>query len=316
MDTHYIWIRQKIKNFDNFVLGVSQILDLWSKINGTGFLLFGSKLKIRKNTRFRYIFNMAVIFSSSLSLLTASFACLSKTRPLNVVSEVLQPFQYQNEKGKAIGYSIEVLEAILSQTDYHAKYEFLPWPRAFKKASTQKNTILLTVARTAEREKLFHWIGLVLRENYSFFSLKSSQLTPRKSIEELKKHSIVVIKNSVLDRYLTQLNFPYVERSVDIPQTFRMLYKNRVDLIFKSHTSLRSQAESFGYDYEMLTEIYQVPDYHTDLYIAVSADSDPDVTQSLIEGFKLIETMGINKQLRDKWQLEYILPTNNITQSN
>lgn len=284
-------------------------------MKGTGFAFFGSTLKFRKNTKFKYILNIALIFSSSLSLLTVSFACLSQTRPLNVVSEVLQPFQYQNENGKAVGYSIEVLEAILSQTDYHAKYEFLPWPRAFKKASTQKNTIILTVARTAEREKLFHWIGLVLRENYSFFSLKSSQLTPQKSLEELKKHSVVVIKNSVLDRYLTQLNFPYVERSVDIPQTFLMLYKNRVDLIFKSHTSLRSQAESFGYDYEKLTEIYQVPNYHTDLYIAVSANSDPEVTQALIEGFKLIETKGINKQLRDKWQLDYVPPTSNITQS-
>lgn len=247
-----------------------------------------------------------VIFFASYCILLLLFAFTAKAekQSLKVVTEILQPFQYLDSKGRAVGFGVDVLEAILEKIDLKPEYEFLPWQRAFKKASTTENMVILAMARTKEREHLFHWIGHLQRETFSFYALKTNAIGKQESLESIKKHSLIVTKDSVLDNYVTKLDFPNVERSNDVQQTYLMLYRKRVDLIFKSHTSIHTQTNNFGYDYDALMEVYKVPDFHTDLYVAIGINSDPQLVSKLVNGFSSIKTDGTYKKIRNKWFTE------------
>lgn len=234
-----------------------------------------------------------------------SFSISAQNNTISVVTEVLQPYQYIDKNNTPEGYSIDVIEQLLSQSNLKSDIEFFPWIRAYDKAANGKNKIILTIARTAEREDQFHWIGSIHNEIFSFYALKSNQnIKAVSTVEDLKNYSIVVTKNSVLDRYLISHNIPTVERSIDVEQTYKMLYKNRVDLIFKSHTSIKTQTNNFGYDYKMLKEVFLVPDLSADLHIAISKNSAPALVKTLKTNFDDMIKSGELSALKKKWGVE------------
>ena len=240
-----------------------------------------------------------------IGLISLSFSSWSVDKKISVVTEVLQPYQYLDSNDSPKGYGVDVLNSLLSRMDYQAEYEFLPWLRAYKKALKTTDTIILAIGRTEEREDKFHWIGELHKETFSFYALKSnSNVTEINDLEDIRKHSIIVTKDSVLDHYVTEKSLPNVERSIDVEQTYRMLYRNRVDLVFKSHTSIKTQTNNFGYSYEELAEVFRVPDLSINLYIAINQSSDPKLIKALKDEFELMKTNGQFQAIKKRWQIQ------------
>jgi len=253
-------------------------------------------------------FNLKQIIGTLLTvlfLLAANPSYAAEHPRVTVVTEVLQPYQFLDTNNNPVGYGINVLEKLLFNAGLKSNIEFLPWVRAYDKAATGKNIIILAIARTAERELDFHWIGSIHKETFSFYTLRDNKHIDKiTSMDDLKNYSIVVTKDSVLDKYLTDHNIPVVERSIDVEQTYKMLFKNRVDLIFKSHASIKTQTNNFGYDYNDLKEVFLVPNLSADLHIAISKNSDMEIVRLLQNEFNLLVENGELTQYKRDWGIE------------
>ena len=78
-----------------------------------------------------------------------------------LMSEEYPPYNML-ENNKPIGVSIDLLEAIFKKIDSKLTkkdIQFLPWARSYNIIQTKKNTMLFSMARTKQREKLFKWVG-------------------------------------------------------------------------------------------------------------------------------------------------------------
>lgn len=101
-----------------------------------------------------------------------SFAQDSKSADLQVVAFSNPLLQYQ-ENGENKGPTIEILNALLKETQLSASVSYMPWARAFSIAKNTPNTLILSMFRTLEREDSFHWIIKVSQAARVFISLKS-----------------------------------------------------------------------------------------------------------------------------------------------
>lgn len=95
--------------------------------------------------------------------------CYAHT-PLKVVTELSPPNQTRINN-EVMGYSTEIVRLILAAANIDATIEIYPWARAYKMARSKPNTLIYSLAKTADREPLFHWIGTVAQFKLGFVKL-------------------------------------------------------------------------------------------------------------------------------------------------
>jgi hypothetical protein len=59
------------------------------------------------------------------------------------------------------------MREVFNHTSHDVEMEALPWARAYRVAKEQGNTIIFNIARTANREKQFKWIGKITEVLFS-----------------------------------------------------------------------------------------------------------------------------------------------------
>ena len=92
-------------------------------------------------------------------LLLAGFSCVLNAQTLTILTEVSPPGQTKAADGKFGGFAVEVVREIqrrVGNTDY---IQEVPWARGHITLQNKPNTILFSVARAAERNPLFQWVG-------------------------------------------------------------------------------------------------------------------------------------------------------------
>ena len=88
-------------------------------------------------------------------------------------------------------------DVLVESTKGIAKYDanFFPWPLAQEKALSSKNSLIIPLARTKEREKKFKWISKVYDDPVCVFTLKPN--SPINNEEDAKKLNKIGIINGV-----------------------------------------------------------------------------------------------------------------------
>jgi len=97
----------------------------------------------------------ALLFAAPMSVSGQNF------NSLKIMTETNPPFNFE-EGGVIKGITTEIVQAILGdngRTVRSSDIRALPWPRAYKTISNKPNNVLYSMARTAQREKLFKWVG-------------------------------------------------------------------------------------------------------------------------------------------------------------
>lgn len=80
--------------------------------------------------------------------------------------------------GTLTGYSVDLLKALWKKMGCPEQpIQVLPWARGYHNALEMPNHMLFTMARTPEREKLFHWVGPIYRTQIALIGLADRGLT-------------------------------------------------------------------------------------------------------------------------------------------
>jgi len=202
---------------------------------------------------------------------------------ITVVAEEHYLLQY-SENGEGKGPTAEILKALFKELKISVAINFMPWPRAYDMAYNNKNTIVLSLIRTPEREKYFHWIGIVSELSRVFISLNSKPDNLITDISQAKDKLIAVTRDSNSFHELIKLGFNenknlYIVSNND--SAFKLLLNGKVDLVYHDpNTVLEFIAKSKNKNQQInFTPIISADRRAS--YIAININSDKALVSNL-----------------------------------
>jgi len=244
--------------------------------------------------------NIANHFILFIILLTP-LSAISQNKKIEVYTELLSPYQTQDESGKLSGLSIDVFNALLELTGDTASINVMPWARAYQSVISTKNSMIFTIARTPNREKKFQWIGSIV-ENQSYFWGNKEHFKQKKlTFEELKNYNIVVSRDSNGHIFLKENNFPFIFPVVYEEQVIKMVYRKRIDLLMSSTPTLLSLTKKLSINFDNLVPIHKTAGRNTKLSIAFNLSSDSSLVSRYLHAFEQLKSSGELAKLREKW---------------
>ncbi|MFC3031513.1 substrate-binding periplasmic protein [Pseudoalteromonas fenneropenaei] len=225
------------------------------------------------------------------SLLTAS----ALATPLTVVTELSPPSQTM-ENGEVAGESTALVRMILAEAKLSGEFAMLPWARAFKNATTQKDTLIYSIARTSEREEQFEWIGPVALFELGFVTNRFRDDIQLKSLDDAKHLRIAVQRSDISAEILAKLGFDFIQ-TTDIEKSYALLINNKVDLVVDDPRFLVDMAKALKLPRDQFRFVLTVPELATQGYLAASKTTSKTAVEQLKTAFKQVSETSEYKQV-------------------
>lgn len=234
-----------------------------------------------------------VLFLSNLSI---------ADEKINLMAEILPPFQYYNENKILTGISIEIIESIKKQIKSEDPIKVVPWSRGLKITKKRKNSALFSMLRTPDREKKFKWVGPLVYFSVVFFKKTGSPIV-LKSVEDAKKvKKIGVTKNVANHEMLVAMGF----KNLDILQSgadeknIKKLVKGRIDLWPTTYFGGLYNAKNLGYG-GMIEAITDFPVFEGHLYLAFNQKTKDSVIKKWQAGMDVLKSNGTLEKIISKY---------------
>lgn len=188
---------------------------------------------------------------------------------------------------------------LMRRTSITKPIETVSWKRGYAEALSKPDIGLFPTTRTEAREKLFHWIGPILRVTWVFYSHADSGLVIN-SLEDAKAVSAIgTYANDSKEQWLREQGFTNLVSVMENLTNMRKLYEQRIDLMVGSPSVTDRWPEQFGFDPDKLVEAYAFKT--VDLYLAVSKGSDMEVVMALEKAFNEMLHDGTVHTQYEKW---------------
>jgi len=221
-------------------------------------------------------------------LLTFAYNAKAQTKVL-IVTEDLPPLQIVKNGQLHDGLAYNQVKRIVESANLTAKWMVAPWSRAYQMAVTEPNVLLFSVVRTPHREDKFIWIGQLYLMEIALVSLKSKQINVS-TLEQAKSLLVGAKRNDVVFDFLEQDGFRADNNIVvvrDTTDTFKMLFKGRVDLVPASKMVIEAYCKNSNCSLQDFTFNIPLPNMVQDFYLVASKGTDPKVIQALRHAYQL-----------------------------
>jgi polar amino acid transport system substrate-binding protein len=222
---------------------------------------------------------------------------------IKIVTEELAPYNF-TEKGVLTGFSTEVIQAILKEMKIQGDFQSMPWARAYDTALHHENVLIYSIGRTAQREKLFKWIGPIAPASNYLFSLANHSIKIN-HLEEAKKYQIGSVNADIGEQFLESQGFTKgtnLQSSVKYQLNYEKLKRGRVDLWVMNEMAAYHLVRQLGDDpNRVLNKSYRL-DLSGDGYFMAFSHKTPD---EMVERFRLgldaIKKNGTFDLIKKKW---------------
>lgn len=160
---------------------------------------------------------------------------IPRSEHLWVLGELSGDFAKLNSINEMVGYNADLVRAILVEANISAPVFAVPWQRMLRETLHKPNVLSFAVARTAEREDLFHWITPITRNTYGLFGLGVSSGS---GIDDIPADKIIgTLKHDFRSDIASAADLATLEYG-SWGETVDALYQHDIDLIFSSPWSL------------------------------------------------------------------------------
>jgi polar amino acid transport system substrate-binding protein len=200
----------------------------------------------------------------------------------NIMTEELPPYNFV--RGEMVhGICADILLEIMNKNGISVErsdIRLLPWPRAYRMVQDVPDSILFSAGRTAEREKLFKWVGPITDLTIGLTALKERNIRLA-SLQDAEKYTIGTIRDGAPEQLLLKggVGESSLDRIADPELNIKKLQAGRIDLFAFNVPSTRYLMIQMGIDpveYESVYTLKQV-----DLYYAFHRDTDDRLINAL-----------------------------------
>jgi polar amino acid transport system substrate-binding protein len=221
--------------------------------------------------KFQFIFLALYLFSNNIHSST-----------FQVVTESIPPYQ-QLEQGKVTGSVTDIVKNTLKCARLDSDFMLLPWKRAYDTAINNKNTLIYSMARTAERESKFFWIGPLLQSSVNLYKLKSRTDIQITNFDEIKHYKLGLLRGGFIVNLFTNKGFK-VEQHFSLNDSnesrLHMLFAGRYDLIDTLDIHLAELLNKTPYSRSDLEIVMPLASNET-LYLAINKTANIELVATL-----------------------------------
>lgn len=194
----------------------------------------------------------------------------------------------------AVGPGADLAREVLKRAGFEHTITIYPWARAYFMAQTEPNVMIISMARTPEREQDFKWVGEVAPVQYRLFKLKSRQDIRIKTLDDVKKFKIGVVSQDVAHLYLIHKRVPVSALQVtpSYSLAFKMLVAGRIDLVPRSQFGLKQFCEEAPADCGKIDSAYMMDEINSSLFMAFSKQTSDEVVNKTRKAYDQIRAEG------------------------
>ena len=248
--------------------------------------------------RFKSLVSLALF-----SVLAGSWSLVG-AETLKVLTEEFPPYNY-TDQGSLTGFSTEVVRAVLQEAKIDGEFQSLPWARAYETAQNADSVLIFSIARTAQREKLFKWVGMIAPTQFYLFSLPQRKLHFTQ-LEQAKSFQIATVNEDVGEQFLISKGFQKgknLQSSVKYELNYEKLKLGRVDLWVMTELVAAYLARQAGDDpARSLTRSYALHELSEDgLYMAFGPKTPDALVERLRKALTTVKNNGSYDALKKKW---------------
>jgi polar amino acid transport system substrate-binding protein len=179
------------------------------------------------------------------------------------------------EGGALKGVSVETLRLMWKRMGVSEQpIRVVPWARGYEIALNERNAVLFSMSRTAEREALFKWVGPIFTVRSVLLGLEGRGIELR-SLEDARKYAIGVVKDDVMESFLEARGFggENLQSVSGLDMNFQKLELGRIDLIAHSLDTFNKYIEIHSLDPKRY-KVYLVVSVNTNYYAFNRGTSD------------------------------------------
>ncbi len=235
-----------------------------------------------------------------LLLLLLSFPGLLFAQPcVRVMTENLPPFNFMKD-GQVVGIATEVVQAIFHQAGCpiaQGTIQMYPWTRAYYEVQHFPNTALYSMARTAERENLFKWVGPISDVTIGVIAKKNRRIKIT-DIEDFKPYRIGTVRDGAPEQLLVKagVNIEQMNRLAFPEMNIKKLQTDRIDLFVFNVQTTRYLMLTLGIDPEDYETVFSLK--KVDLYIGLYKGTNETLItalQAALDELKQPEDDGVSR---------------------
>lgn len=241
----------------------------------------------------------SILFSILLFILTCQ---VINAKEYTIMTEEFPPFGYVKD-GQLTGLSVEIVNAILKKLTYNQKILIRPWARAYRKTLSGPNQILFSMARNKERELLFKWVGPLVSDKVYFYKKRASSIQIKTMLDAKRVNRILLTREFPEYNYLHSLGFTNLNETVTPIQNFKMLMKDRGELVPMGELAVPETLKKAGINARLIKRT-NVKLYEVQLYIAFSKDISDREIKKWQEALDFIKSSGEYEKILRKYLIE------------
>ncbi len=234
------------------------------------------------------------------------FLCLTafdiNAAELKIVAEDYPPFEYK-EDGQVRGFTVEIIQILLSKTGHQGKFHILSWARAEKTALEEENVLIHTLTRSEKRENQYKWVGPLAPRELYFFKLREREDIQINVLEDAKKYTAGTVTGQSATGNLIAKGFAEGKHIFSVPrdlQNVRKLYLGRIDLICMIEPVFYSRIKNLDLERGKVEKVFLI-DGSREYFMAFSKQTSDKIVHQFREALDIIKQDGTFQKIKAKY---------------
>lgn len=227
--------------------------------------------------------------------------------PLHSAAEIdYPPFSYVGEHGRAVGFSVELLQAALAAMGRDVRFKTGPWKDVRSWLEKGEIDALPLVGRTPERETLFDFTFPYM-SLYGAIVVRKADVGRIWDLKDLKGRIVAVMKGDNAEEFLRREDRGIQLRTTpSFTDAFQLLSEGGCDaVVVQRLVALRLIRETGIAGLSIVNR--PIEEFRQDFCFAVT-EGDRDTLALLNEGLALVTADGTFRHLHAKWFASLELP--------
>ncbi|WP_147818936.1 substrate-binding periplasmic protein [Salidesulfovibrio onnuriiensis] len=231
-------------------------------------------------------------------ILVVLCALSAAAQDIMIVTEHAPPLNYL-KKDEVKGLGTEIVEAMMQKLGVDFPIFVMPWARGYEMALRDANVALYSTTRTPERERLFQWVGPLLKERWVIYARQDSHIRID-SLEDAKEvGKIGTYIDDVKEQFLQKNGFMNLDSVRNDSMNPGKLVAGRIDLWISSSLSAPYFMRLAKVNRGSIKEVFSFNE--STLYLAFSLKTDPAIVKKWQDAYDELEAEGVIKEIQSKW---------------
>lgn len=201
-----------------------------------------------------------------------------------VLTSIFPPYSYE-ENFDVKGSAVAVARELLISQGLPNQVEIYPWARAYHLAQKTPNSLFFSIARTPERESMFHWIGEIMDFDVHIYRRADRGDIVLKSPADFADHSFAALRSDIKTTFIKKTAKDITEVALE-SSAIKMVHAGRVDLVASDKTAMEHRVEQLGFQQDDFVSAYRISSLSKPLYLVANKGVDPALVLKLQNGLK------------------------------